>query len=83
MQHLGLTLDHQNNGLRALNHKNEVILKFRCWKEEPLGNSTSHTNIHSNISKLEGCELLLRRDYLDLLKVLVTDLKYVIKKINS
>ena len=83
MQHLGLTLDHQNNGLRALNHKNEVILKFRCWKEEPLENSTSHTNIHSNISKLEGCELLLRRDYLDLLKVLVTDLKYVIKKINS
>ncbi len=82
LQHLGLTLDNHNNGLRALNHKNEVILKFRCWKEEPLENSSSHTNIDSNLSKLEGCELLLRRDYLDLLKVLVTDLEYVIKKIN-
>lgn len=81
LQHLGLTLDNYNNGLRALNDKNEVILKFRYWSEEPLENSSSHTNIDSNLSKIEGCELLLRRDYLDLLKVLVTDLKYVIKKI--
>lgn len=81
LQYLGLTLDNHNNGLRALNHKNEVILKFRYWSEEPLENSSSYTNIDSNISKLEGCELLLRKDYLDLLKVLVTDLKYLIKKI--
>lgn len=82
LEHLGLVLDNHNKGLGALNRKNEIILKFRYWREEPLDNSTSHTNINSNISKLEGCELLLRKDYLDILKVLISDLKYVIKKIS-
>ncbi len=82
LEHLGLVLDNHNKGLRALNHKNEIILKFGYWREEPLDNSTSHTNINSDISKLEGCELLLRKDYLDVLKVLVNNLRYVVKKID-
>jgi len=80
--HLGLVLDNHNKGLRALNHKNEIILKFGYWREEPLDNSTSHTNINYDISKLEGCELLLRKDYLGVLKVLVNNLRYVVKKID-
>ncbi len=82
LEHLGLVLDNHNKGLKALNHKNEVILEFRYWSEEPLDNSTSHTSIDSNISKLEGCELLLRKDYLAILKVLVGNLQYVVKKIE-
>lgn len=80
LEHLGLVLDNHNKGLRAINYKNEVILEFRYWSEESLDNSTSHTNINFDISKLEGCELLLRKDYLDVLKVLINDLKYVVKK---
>ena len=81
LEHLGLILDNYNNGLRALNNRGEVVLKFGYWKENFLNNSASFTNLDNNIAKLEGCELLLRRDYLNLLKALIPNLKYVVMKL--
>ncbi|PTP08175.1 hypothetical protein CWN85_04820 [Vibrio splendidus] len=60
---MGLRLDHYTNGLRALNQKGEVVLKYRYWKEELIGNGASFVGQDANIPKLEGCDLGIREDY--------------------
>lgn len=73
---LGLKLDNYNNGLRALNNNNEIVLQFRCWREQLIGNGASFVGIDSNIAKFEGCDLILREDYFNKLKIIVPDLAY-------
>jgi len=73
---LGLRLDNYNNGLRALDSNGEVILKFRSWREQLIGNGASFVGADSNIAKLEGCDLKLREDYFDKLKRIIPSVAY-------
>tara|TARA_R110001583_G_C5665765_1_gene410102 strand:- start:96 stop:959 length:864 start_codon:yes stop_codon:yes gene_type:complete len=73
---LGLKLDNYNNGLRALNGNNEIVLIFRCWRDQLIGNGASFVGVDSNIAKLEGCDLILREDYFNKLKKLVPNVVY-------
>lgn len=76
---LGLRLDNYNNGLRALNSDNEVVLTFRCWRDQLIGNGSSFVGMDSNIAKLEGCDLILREDYFSKLKKIIPDVVYYTK----
>ena len=78
---LGLKLDNYNNGLRALNSNDEIVLQFRCWREQLIGNGSSFVGIDSNIAKLEGCDLILREDYFDKLKKIIPNIVYYAKVI--
>jgi hypothetical protein len=73
---LGLKLDNYKNGLRALNSNNEVVLKFRSWREKLVGNGASFVGTDSNIAKLEGCDLILREDYFLELKSIIPSVVY-------
>ncbi|HIP12365.1 MAG TPA: hypothetical protein EYG73_06560 [Arcobacter sp.] len=79
---LGLFLDDFNNGLQALNEENEVVLKFRQWRSDLIGNGASFVGQDSNIAKLEGCDLILREDYYEQLKVMIPEMKYYSKKLD-
>ncbi|MEZ8775888.1 hypothetical protein [Vibrio sp. 10N.247.310.17] len=68
---LGLKLDNYNEGLRALNSNDEIVLQFRCWREQLIGNGASFVGMDSNIAKLEGCDLILREDYFSKLKKII------------
>ncbi len=63
IKEFSLKLDNFNKGLRAINEDNEVVLEFRQWRKDLIGNGTSFVGQDSNIAKLEGCDLLLRADY--------------------
>jgi len=76
LQGLDLKLDSFNNGLQALNKKDEVILKFRQWRSSLIGNGASFVGHDSNTSMLEGCNLILREDYFEKLKVMIPDMKF-------
>lgn len=73
---LGLKLDNYNNGLRALNSNNEIVLMFRCWRDQLIGNGASFVGVDSNIAKLEGCDLILREDYFNKLKKIIPNVVY-------
>lgn len=73
---LGLKLDNYNNGLRALNSNNEVVLTYRCWRDRLIGNGASFVGIDSNIAQLEGCDLILREDYFNKLKKIIPNVVY-------
>jgi len=79
---LGLILDDFNNGLQALNENQEVVLKFRQWRSELVGNGASFVGQDSNISKLEGCDLILREDYYKKLKDIIPNMQFYSKKLN-
>jgi hypothetical protein len=68
---LNLKMDNYNNGLQALNDKGEIVLKYRCWKDALLGD-----DVNDNIPKLEGCDLLIRKDYYKKLNKFITSLEY-------
>jgi hypothetical protein len=76
---LGLKLDNYNNGLRALNSNDEIVLIFRCWRDQLIGNGASFVGADSNIAKLEGCDLILREDYFKKLKKIIPDVVYYTK----
>jgi hypothetical protein len=78
---LELKLDNYNNGLRALNSNNEIILQFRYWRDQLIGNGNSFVGTDSNIAKLEGCDLILREDYFEGLKQIIPDVVFYTKKI--
>lgn len=82
LQLLDLKLDSFNNGLKALNSKNEIILEFRQWRSELIDNGASFVGQDSNISKLEGCDLILRTDYYEKLKGFIPDIKFYSHKIS-
>ncbi|WP_160060759.1 hypothetical protein [Psychromonas sp. L1A2] len=73
---LELKLDNYNEGLRALNSNDEIVLQFRCWRERLIGNGSSFVGMDSNIAKLEGCDLILREDYFNKLKKIIPDVIY-------
>ncbi|MDD2830521.1 MAG: hypothetical protein PHW18_13180, partial [Sulfuricurvum sp.] len=77
---LGLELDLSNSGLRAIDGNNDVVLEFRCWRSELIGNGASFVGQDSNIAKLEGCDLLMRKDYLKELQEIVGELFFISKK---
>jgi hypothetical protein len=79
---LGLILDDFNNGFQALNAQNEVILKFRQWRSDLIGNGSSFVGQDSNIAKLEGCDLILREDYYKRLRVIIPDMEFYSKKLE-
>lgn len=77
---LDLSLDIFGNGLRAINNEGEVILVFRHWKDSLVGNGSSFVGQDSNISKMEGCDLMLREDYFSILEKLFPDLSFYTSK---
>ena len=81
LEMLELELDNYNNGLRALNSNNEVVLQFRYWRDQLIGNGASFVGMDSNIAKLEGCDLVLRDDYFNKLKQIIPDIVYYTKVI--
>jgi len=78
---LGLVLDDFNNGFQALNKNNEVILKFRQWRSDLIGNGSSFVGQDANIVKLEGCDLILREDYYAKLKNMISEMQFYSKKL--
>lgn len=81
---LELTIDDYKNGLRALNNSGEVILNFRHWKKELIGNGSSFVATDSNIAKFEGSDLMLRKDYYEKLKLIIPSIVFYSKllKVN-
>ena len=77
-----LKIDNYNKGLRAINKYNEIILEFRQWRKDLIGNGASFVGQDSNIAKLEGCDLLLRKDYFEELKKIFPELIIIIKKLH-
>lgn len=73
---LDLKLDDYKNGLKALNNENEIILQFRCWRDKLIDKGSYFIGTHSNIAKLEGCDLILRKDYFDRLKEMIPSLVF-------
>ncbi|HHW7579610.1 TPA: hypothetical protein ACU21O_001078 [Mannheimia haemolytica] len=69
LKYLELILDDYKNGLQALDCNGEIIIKFRCWREHLFGSS-----YNSNIPSLEGCDLMIRKDYYDKLKTFIPDM---------
>lgn len=51
-------------GLSAVNESGEIVLKYNSWRCEYLKISDS-SNIDDEIPKLDGAELIIRRDYFD------------------
>lgn len=83
LQHdLGLILDDFNNGLQALNEKDEIVLKFRQWRSKLVGNGSSFVGQNSNIPQFEGCDLILREDYFEKLKRIVPNMRFYTKKLE-
>lgn len=79
---LYLVMDDFNNGLQALNDKNEIVLKFRQWRSNLVDIGSSFVGNDANISKLEGCDLMLREDYFEKLKVIVPMIEFYSKKLE-
>ena len=77
-----LELDSYNSGLKALNNKGDVILEFRCWRNELIDNGASFVGVDSNIAQLEGCDLILREDYFQRLKLIFPEFKFISRKIT-
>lgn len=73
---LGLSLDCYDNGLRALNENGEAVLIYRCWRENLIGKGASFVGLNSNISRLEGCDLILRKDFYEKLKAIIPDMVF-------
>jgi hypothetical protein len=78
---LGLKLDSHNNGLRALNSNGEIVLIFRCWREPLISIGSSFVGTHSNIARLDGCDLILREDYFQILKCIIPSMVYYVEVI--
>ncbi|WP_052124463.1 hypothetical protein [Gallibacterium anatis] len=68
---LGLILDDYKNGLQALDCNGEIIIKFRCWRENLIDNGND-----GNIPALEGCDLMIRKDYYYKLKILIPNMVF-------
>lgn len=71
---LGLSLDHYDNGLRALNENGDAVLIYRYWRENLIEKGASFVGTNSNISSLEGCDLILRNDFYKKLKSIIPDI---------
>lgn len=79
---LELELDDFNNGLQAINKKGEVVLKFRQWRSKLIGNGASFIGQDANIAQFEGCDLILRKDYFEKLKMMIPDMRFYTEKME-
>ncbi len=61
INNLNLKVDNFLYGLSARNENNEIVLKYNHWCCDYLGNES----ISDEIPKLEGSELICRRDYFE------------------
>jgi len=61
---LNLIPSNFQNGLSAINELGEIVLKYNSWRCEYLKISDS-SNIDYEIPKLDGAELIIRKDYFD------------------
>jgi hypothetical protein len=73
---LGLSLDHYDNGLRALNKNGEAVLIYRCWREHLIEKGASFVGLDANISRLEGCDLILRKDFYEKLEIIIPNIAF-------
>lgn len=73
-----LRLDDYQNGLQAINSNQEIIIKFRCWRENLIDNGH-----YGNIPSLEGGDLLIRKDYYDKLKECIPNMTFYRHLIKS
>ncbi|WP_082985041.1 hypothetical protein [Gallibacterium genomosp. 3] len=71
LKYLKLVLDDCKNGLQALDCNGEIIIKFRCWRENLIDNGND-----GNIPALEGRDLMIRKDYYDKLKVFIPSIVF-------
>ena len=83
IKEFSLKLDSFNKGLRAINENNEVVLEFRQWRKDLIGNGASFVGHDSNIATFEGCDLLLREDYFEELCNIFPELIIRVEKIES
>jgi len=61
---LNLKLDNPINGLAAKNEKGEVIIKYNRWASDCVGIGY-RLSIRDEIPRLEGAELICRKDYFE------------------
>lgn len=80
IKEFSLKLDSFNEGLRAINENNEIVLEFRQWRKDLIGNGASFVGHDSNIATFEGCDLLLREDYFEELCNIFPELIIRVKK---
>lgn len=59
---LNLTTDLFINGLQAKNEEEDIVLKYNRWQTDYLGHRQT-SDIKDEIAKLDGAELLIRKDY--------------------
>jgi len=59
---LKLKVENPINGLAASNTKNEIVLKYNRWSSDYVGNGEA-ADIRDEIPRLEGGELICRKDY--------------------
>jgi hypothetical protein len=64
---LGLKLGNIDYGLKGFNEKKELCLVFNSWVTGYIGDSSLYNDVTNEVPKLRGTELLLRKDYFDLL----------------
>jgi hypothetical protein len=64
---LGLKLGKIDYGLKAYNKNNELCLIFNSWNTGYIGDSSLYNDVTNEIPMLQGTELLLRKDYFDLM----------------
>jgi hypothetical protein len=61
---LELHIDHYLNGFQALNSNDELVLKYNSWCTDYVA-WDDYNSINDEIPRLDGAELLLRKDYFD------------------
>lgn len=66
LKQLGIISDSFLNGIRGLNMKGEIVLRYNQWKSSYVGNGDY--GIQEEIPRIEGAELLIREDYFEKLK---------------
>ncbi len=64
MNELDLYVQNPINGLNASNSKNEIVLKYNRWSSDYVGNG-GIAGIRDEIPRLEGVELVCRKDYFE------------------
>lgn len=64
MNELKLNVQDPINGLNAINSKNEVVLRYNRWSSDYVGIG-DRASISDEIPRLEGAELICRKDYFE------------------
>lgn len=83
LRKLNLTICPPELGLKGMNAEEEIVLKYRMWNTDYLGHGY-RTDVHDEIPKLDGAELLIRKDYFDkLILIFKENPKYSLFIVNN